>query len=327
LSIVGKLVEKVAGKNAVSEVAEGINRFSTGVIGNSVGYMGAYSEGYVKTGSPFWAGVLAQKEMLYDPLAGTTKQTYALARSSGWGKSGAVGLAALQGVETLLGGTALEQAWEGSHFLSGAGKSYKEPLNVRVSNGLGGATQVIGTATFVLGGMDAVVPPGRVLPSAGVPDLPLFAQNKPPPLPKGPPPLPKILQVLEGESKAAPMRAATVETYSVAYEMRLNPADLGRSRAVHFNRANAALDSALQSDPAFAAQMDRMIPGVGDSVSSVGGRATPGGWIWHHSTERGVLQLVPEVQHTPDSIFWNTMHPGGPGGYSIWSIPAGAPKK
>ncbi|HPD48677.1 MAG TPA: HNH endonuclease, partial [Anaerohalosphaeraceae bacterium] len=127
-------------------------------------------------------------------------------------------------------------------------------------------------------------------------------------------------------ARAAPVETATGETYSVAYQTKLNPADFGGSRAVHFNRANASLDAALRSDPAFAAQMDQLIPGVGNSVSSVGGRATPSSWIWHHSTESGVMQLVPKVQHTPGSIFWDTMHPGGPGGYSIWAIPAGAPK-
>ena len=40
----------------------------------------------------------------------------------------------------------------------------------------------------------------------------------------------------------------------------------------------------------------------------------------------GVMQLVPEAEHTPASIFWDAMHPGGRGEYSIWAIPAGAPR-
>jgi hypothetical protein len=121
------------------------------------------------------------------------------------------------------------------------------------------------------------------------------------------------------------VNAPNGNSYSVAFQTQLNSADLGRSRPVHFNRANAALDSALRADPQFAAQMDQLIPGVQASVSSVGGRATPSGWVWHHAESPGAMQLVPQAQHTPGSIFWNTLHAGGQGGYSLWAIPAGAP--
>jgi RHS repeat-associated protein len=114
--------------------------------------------------------------------------------------------------------------------------------------------------------------------------------------------------------------------YSVAYEMELDPVDLGRSRSVHFNRANAALSAAIDSDPEFAQMMEDLIPGSRQSVSSVGGRATPTDWVWHHAVESGRMQLVPISQHTPGSIFWEAFHPGGRGGYSLWAIPAGAPK-
>lgn len=40
-------------------------------------------------------------------------------------------------------------------------------------------------------------------------------------------------------------------------------------------------------------------------------------WVWHHSTEPGVMQLVPQVQHTNGSIFWKTLHQGGRGGMSL----------
>jgi RHS repeat-associated protein len=113
--------------------------------------------------------------------------------------------------------------------------------------------------------------------------------------------------------------------YSTAYEMRLDPADFGKSRSVHFNRANAALDAELQANPEFASQMEELIPGVGESVSKAGGRATPSGWVWHHEIESGVMRLVPESQHTPSSLFWNVLHPQWRGGYSIWGIPNGAP--
>jgi len=122
--------------------------------------------------------------------------------------------------------------------------------------------------------------------------------------------------------------------YSVSYEMKLQPADLGRSRSVQFNRANKALDASLKSDTEFASMMDDLIPGAQDSVSSIGGRATPDGWIWEHASsstasgETGVMRLVPEAQHTPGSPWWRVLHPdpGAAGGYSEWAIPNGAPK-
>ncbi len=105
--------------------------------------------------------------------------------------------------------------------------------------------------------------------------------------------------------------------------MKLDPVDLGRSDSVHFNRANAALDAAIQSDPEFAAQMEQLSPGVSDSVSQVGGRQNPEGWVWHHATDPGTMQLVPIEQHAPGSIFQDVLHPNGEGGYAIWARPAG----
>ena len=87
--------------------------------------------------------------------------------------------------------------------------------------------------------------------------------------------------------------------YSVAHEMQLDPADWGRRRTVHENRANASLDTALSADESYAAAIDDLIPGVHESVSSVGGRTNPSGWTWHHVPSSaadgrlGVMQLVP----------------------------------
>jgi DNase/tRNase domain of colicin-like bacteriocin len=134
------------------------------------------------------------------------------------------------------------------------------------------------------------------------------------------------------DSCVATEAAGSGGQYSVAYESQLDSSVLGRSRSVHFNRANQALDEAMAADPAFASQMDSMIPGVQDSVGAAGGRQTPDGWTWHHAPsantggETGVMQLVPTVQHTPGSAFWPTLHPNGVGGCSEWAIPAGAPK-
>jgi hypothetical protein len=120
-------------------------------------------------------------------------------------------------------------------------------------------------------------------------------------------------------------------SYSVAFEMTLEKRDFGRSRGTHFRRANAALDKALKSDSAFAAAMEKLIPGVGASVASKGGRRTPSNWTWQHEPSvnaggrQGVMRLVPESQHRPGSVWQGLLHPGGAGGYAEWAIPNGAP--
>ncbi|WP_158266337.1 HNH endonuclease [Allosphingosinicella deserti] len=118
----------------------------------------------------------------------------------------------------------------------------------------------------------------------------------------------------------------TGKAYSVAFETKLDASVWGKSDSVHFNRANAALDDALRSDPVWAAQMEEMIPGVQGSVAKAGGRATPEGWVWHHDVEPGTMQLSPTNQHW-DPKFWNTFHPDNKGGYAIWARPAGAPPR
>ncbi len=129
-----------------------------------------------------------------------------------------------------------------------------------------------------------------------------------------------------GSSANTSVRSPTGQFYSVAFEMKLDKIDWGKSDKVHFKRASAALEEALRSDPAFAAFMEELIPGVRASVSDLGGgRRTPDGWIWHHDIREGIMQLVPADQHAPGSVFWATLHPGGKGGYPIWAVPAGAP--
>jgi len=47
---------------------------------------------------------------------------------------------------------------------------------------------------------------------------------------------------------------------------------------------------------------------------------SPTNLVWHHNVNKGIMQLVPKAQHPniPGGIFWETMHPEGIGGYSIW---------
>ena len=47
---------------------------------------------------------------------------------------------------------------------------------------------------------------------------------------------------------------------------------------------------------------------------------SPLNWVWHHDIGAGIMQLVPKSQHTIGSIFWNTLHPNGIGGFAIWGV-------
>ena len=112
--------------------------------------------------------------------------------------------------------------------------------------------------------------------------------------------------------------------YSVAFQMHLPADQLGTPRANHFKLANEALEGTKELVPELAA----LVPKA--SKPSI----SPKGWIWQHATIEqgggyvGVMQLVPELQHTPGSEWWRTLHPlkWGGGGYTQWAIPLGAPK-
>jgi len=134
--------------------------------------------------------------------------------------------------------------------------------------------------------------------------------------------------VPQGDARSSALhRESTGNHYSVAFETTLDPGLWGRVVGVHNHRAQAALDAMFTSHPEFAVQMERVIPGIRDAVSRMGGRTTPDDWTWHHEAEPGVMQLVPRDQHTVGSKFWKTLHPNGRGGYAIWARPAGAPKR
>jgi RHS repeat-associated protein len=132
------------------------------------------------------------------------------------------------------------------------------------------------------------------------------------------------IKIVGGAAKQA--AAPKARYYHVAFEMVLDPADFGRHHNVHFNRANAALDAALRSDTQFAAFMESLIPGVSRRVAATGGRLAPKGWTWHHAIEPGVMQLVPYTEHI-SGRYKHLFHPNGVGGYEIWAVPTGAPKR
>ena len=89
---------------------------------------------------------------------------------------------------------------------------------------------------------------------------------------------------------------------------------------MHFKEGNTALDAAIRSDAGFAAAMEKLGISVPRSPTGTILGKSPENWVWHHNTEKGVLQLVPKSQHPdiPGGIFWDAMHPGGVGGYSLW---------
>lgn len=127
------------------------------------------------------------------------------------------------------------------------------------------------------------------------------------------------LKAFLSELKVAKGAAAVADgsIYSVAYEMKLaNSSYPGVTRYMHFKEANIALDAAMETNPLLS-QLGIGVPRT--SAGSIGG-TSPVNWVWHHSIDEGVMQLVPKIQHPniPGGIFWETMHPGGAGGYSIW---------
>jgi RHS repeat-associated protein len=118
---------------------------------------------------------------------------------------------------------------------------------------------------------------------------------------------------------AATVSRPTGAFYSVAYEMRLSPgAYPSLSRGAHFQMANEALLTAMKGDVCVANAMRQLGISLERTPMGLAPRRPPVGWTWHHGTQPGIMQLTPRAQHTTGSIWWDTLHPGGRGGYSIW---------
>ena len=126
------------------------------------------------------------------------------------------------------------------------------------------------------------------------------------------------VEVAEAESELA-IKSGTGAYYSVAFEMELT-SDLYPNvyRGAHFKAANEALELALSSDIGLSTSISRLgiaIPKF--ETGSILGKS-PLNWVWHHDAKAGIMQLVPKYQHTINSKFWETLHPNGIGGFSIW---------
>jgi RHS repeat-associated protein len=112
---------------------------------------------------------------------------------------------------------------------------------------------------------------------------------------------------------------APPNAYSVGFNMRLAPESYpGLSRAAHFQEANEALLSAMESDAGFARSMEQLGVSLERTPNGLAPRQSPADWTWHHAGGLGQMELVPRYQHTPGSDFWDLLHPGNYGGYYIW---------
>jgi len=111
----------------------------------------------------------------------------------------------------------------------------------------------------------------------------------------------------------------TGQTYSVGFQTELKATSYpGSSRAAHFQEANKNLLTMMEKDVQFTRMVQDMGVNLQRTATGLAPRTPPFGWTWHHDVESGVMQLVPRVQHTSGSIFWETMHPAGKGGYFLW---------
>lgn len=111
----------------------------------------------------------------------------------------------------------------------------------------------------------------------------------------------------------------TGNIYSVAFEAQLSSTSYrGVSRAGHFQQANQSLLEMIEADSQFAQTMQNAGVNLQRTPMGLAPRRPPAGWTWHHAQQPGLMQLVPRLQHTPGSIFWNALHPFGQGGFSIW---------
>ena len=125
-----------------------------------------------------------------------------------------------------------------------------------------------------------------------------------------------------GETPSELLVEPNGEFYSVGYEYELDPLNIGTTHSRHTYAANKALLADIEAYPEYASTMEELIPGITNYLRA---GKNPPEWVWHHHPFReGILQLVPQEQHIRGSIFWDTLHPGGFGGWHNWAVPAGA---
>ncbi|MCF8381677.1 MAG: HNH endonuclease [Bacteroidales bacterium] len=103
--------------------------------------------------------------------------------------------------------------------------------------------------------------------------------------------------------------------YSVAFETTLSKKLYpGVNASRHLTAANKAMLSTMDDVTMKNLNIVMKTRPNGSIIMN----SSPPNWVWHHDVGTGVMQLVPNTQHTSGSIFWNTLHPGYQGGMSIW---------
>jgi hypothetical protein len=121
--------------------------------------------------------------------------------------------------------------------------------------------------------------------------------------------------IANGELSA---NAPTGKYYSVWFETKLSPASYRASRNAHSQEANENLLQRMEGDADHARIMQDAGIDLRRTPTGLAPRTPPAGFTWHHAEEPGVMQLVPEQQHDPGSMFQRILHPNGRGGYSKW---------
>ena len=125
-------------------------------------------------------------------------------------------------------------------------------------------------------------------------------------------------------SNGAIVRPIDSPNYSVATEVQLpSSAYPGVSRQRHNQISNQALHESFVADPAYAARMENLYPGIVDGVRpgtrGAFPRSAPTSDVtWHHGSQPGQMQLVPIDQHTAGGTIQGSLHPNGSGGFANW---------
>ena len=120
-------------------------------------------------------------------------------------------------------------------------------------------------------------------------------------------------------------RPADSPYYTTIYEVQLpKGAFPGVKDTTHFRISNEALNKQMASNPAFAAQLEAMYPGItkGVAPNPVSGlspaKAPTTTTTWHHGVRPGQMELVPRAQHAAPGPVQRSLHPNGRGGMNRW---------
>lgn len=127
-----------------------------------------------------------------------------------------------------------------------------------------------------------------------------------------------------GKGGRTSARPSNSPHYSTSYEVELPEGTYpGMSRPRHNQLSNESLHEAFRDNPGFAAEMEKLYPGIVEGVQpgprGAFSRSAPTPDVtWHHGETPGKMQLVPTDHHRAPGPVQDTLHPDGFGGFSIW---------